>query len=160
MSSWQINIDRYSLWFTCSPVRGWDTKPCGTLSSLCCINSQHTSLFFSFQCLCLLKETHGTKHKIYSLCMLLIIGSKVKQVFELFVQTLKQPVWIQSLHLHALSVGICWCTAAWLSVLIQIGCRARFLTISWSQEHLVFVKMCGIWVTGHVHWGDASFLLR
>ena len=39
-------------------------------------------LFFRFQCFCFLKETPGTKHKIYSLCVFLVIGSKVTQVFE------------------------------------------------------------------------------
>lgn len=54
-------------------------------------DSSHTSPppLFRCQCLCFLKEAHGTKHQIYSLCVFLIIGSEVTQLFESFRRTPK-----------------------------------------------------------------------
>lgn len=124
-------------------------KPCGVLSSLCCIHSPYFSLsVLELSVLLLPQRAHGTKHELYSLCVFLIIGSKVAWVFESFQRTPKQAVWVQSLHSDASSprhAFVCMIVSPHIAYMLQ----DKFLShLSWSQEHLVFVNMFGIWVTG------------
>lgn len=99
-------------------------------------------LFLSFQGLCFLKEAPGTQHKVYSVCVFLIIGSKVTQGSELLQRTPK-TVWIQPLCSHA--------PQAFVDVLQHdcpdstSGLQGRFMRLfSRSKEHLGFANMLGI----------------
>lgn len=138
-------------------------KPCGAFSSLCCIHSPYFSLsVLELSVLLLPQRTHGTKHELYSLCVFLIIGSKVAWVFESFQRTPKQAVWVQSLCSDASSPRQAFVD------LLQHDCQSShslYVTGQVLKSPLMVtrtscVNMFGIWVTGPMRKCIASILIE